>query len=73
MKTETIQALTLNFESYAKKTEDGVEFWLARDLQNLLGYAKWDNFLNVIFKAKITCQTSKHNPSDHFPDVSKMV
>ncbi len=43
-----ITSLTNNFESYANKTDDGVEFWLARDLQNLLGYDKWDNFKNVI-------------------------
>ncbi len=73
MKTETVQTLTLNFESHAKQTKDGVEFWLARDLQDLLGYAKWGNFLSVISKAKISCKTSKHKVSDHFPDVRKMV
>lgn len=73
MKTEIIQTLTDHFESYAKKTENGVEFWLARDLQKLLGYDKWDNFLNVISKAKSACEVSKHNISDHFADVGKKV
>lgn len=73
MKTETVQTLTINFESHAKQTENGVEFWLARDLQDLLGYTKWDNFLNAISKAKIACETSKHRVSDHFADVGKMV
>ena len=73
MKTEIIQSLTENFESHAKQTENGVEFWLARDLQHLLGYAKWDNFKSVISKAKTACEVSGHNGFDHFAGVGKMV
>ncbi|MBY0545023.1 MAG: DNA damage-inducible protein D [Gammaproteobacteria bacterium] len=73
MKTEMIHTLTNTFESYAQKTVDGTEFWLARDLQKLLGYDQWRNFLNAIAKAKIACETSNHAVSDHFADVSKMV
>jgi len=40
MKTELVQALTANFEAHAQQTEGGVEYWLARDLQHLLGYTK---------------------------------
>jgi len=61
-----------NFEDYAHKI-DGEEFWFARDLLGLLGYAKWENFAKVIDKAKIACQTAGHNVSDHFPDVRKMI
>ena len=73
MKKEVIQSLTNNFESYANKTEDGVEFWLARDLQQLLGYDKWDNFLSVISKGKVACETTGHKITDHFADAGKMV
>lgn len=73
MKKEIIQSLVNNFESYAKKTEEGVEFWLARDLQQLLGYDKWDNFLNVISKAKITCENTDNQVSDHFANVGKTI
>ena len=73
MKLELIQTLTTSFEAHAQQTEDGVEFWLARDLQFLLGYAKWENFLNVVSKAKTACEVSGHNVPDHFPDVRKMV
>lgn len=73
MKTEIIHTLTKNFEAYSKQTEDGVEFWLARDLQRLLGYDKWDNFLKVIEKAKISCDISGHATSDHFADVGKTI
>jgi len=73
MEKTIIISLTNNFESYAHKTDDGVEFWLARDLQLLLGYNKWDNFKNVIAKAKIACETSGQVVADHFPDVGKTI
>ncbi len=73
MKTELIHSMTDNFEAHAQETEGGIEFWLARDLQYLLGYTKWDNFLNVASKAKTACEISEHDVSDHFADVGKMV
>lgn len=73
MKTDIIHTLTETFEAHAQQTESGIEFWLARDLQHLLGYTKWDNFLNVVSKAKTACEISEHAVSDHFADVGKMV
>ena len=73
MKTDIVKELTNNFESFVHYTDDNVEFWLARDLQHLLGYTKWDNFLNVISKAKTACETSNENIEDHFADVGKMI
>ena len=73
MKTELLQTLTSNFEAHAQQTESGVEYWLARDIQYLLGYTKWDNFLNVVSKAKTACEISGHKVADHFADVGKMV
>lgn len=73
MKNEIIHSLTENFESHSNKTSDGVDFWLARDLQHLLGYTKWDNFIGVISKAKTACDVSGENIDDHFADVGKMV
>ncbi|OHD23257.1 MAG: hypothetical protein A2Y38_24285 [Spirochaetes bacterium GWB1_59_5] len=73
MENEVITALTATFEGHAQTTEDGIEYWLARDLQFLLGYAKWDNFLNVVIKAKTACEISSHEVRDHFADVGKMV
>jgi len=61
------------FDSIKHHTEDGQEFWFARDLQQVLGYAEWRNFLNVINKAKIACQNSGFNPDDDFVDVNKIV
>ena len=73
MKKEIIQTLTNTFEDYANKTESGVEFWLARDLQHLLGYSEWRNFNKVITKAKISCEASGNNILDHFVEFNKMV
>ena len=73
MKKETIKHLTKDFESFANQTQNGIEFWFARDLQHLLGYAEWRNFTKVINKAKTACETSGHKISDHFVDVNKMV
>lgn len=72
MKSDIIIQLHKNFEDYAQQI-DGEEFWFARDLQGLLGYAKWENFAKVIDKAKVSCQTAGHAVADHFPDVRKMV
>lgn len=73
MKQEQIHELTTLFEGHAQKTESGVEFWLARDLQVLLGYTKWDNFQSVIDKARTACENSGNIPADHFANVGKMV
>jgi DNA-damage-inducible protein D len=73
MKTEIIRALTTDFENSSYRTDEEIEFWLARDLQHLLGYSKWDNFKNVILKAKTTCEVSGHNIPEHFPDVGKTI
>jgi DNA-damage-inducible protein D len=73
MKKEIVESLTDNFEAHAQQTEGGVEFWLGRDIQHLLGYSKWDNFLNVVSKAKTACEVSGHEVTDHFADVGKTI
>jgi DNA-damage-inducible protein D len=73
MTANTIQTLTSDFESFVNITDENIEFWLARDLQHLLGYTKWDNFKNVILKAKTACEVSEHSILDHFAEVGKMV
>ena len=72
MDKEVVLRLKKTFEDYAYEA-DGIEFWYARDLQVLLGYDKWENFVNVIEKAKIACKNSGHDIKDRFPDVRKMV
>lgn len=72
MEKTTITKLNKTFEEYAYE-QDGIEYWLARELQELLGYADWRNFLNAINKAKESCETSGEAVSDHFVDVTKTI
>jgi DNA-damage-inducible protein D len=73
MKNDLIHSMTESFEGHAQETENGVEYWLARDLQHLLGYGEWRNFLSAITKAKTACEASGHEVGNHFVDVNKMV
>jgi len=72
MKQEFITQLFERFES-ACYIYKGLECWSARELQEILNYTKWDNFLKVIEKAKKACENSGSLLSDHFADVGKMV
>lgn len=72
MKKELIVELFNKFES-ACYIYNNVECWSARELQEVLGYTKWENFLNVIEKAKKACVTAGISLPDHFADIRKMV
>ena len=61
------------FETIKHINEENIEYWYARELAEVLAYTKWDNFKKVIEKAKIACDNSNINVSDHFADVGKMV
>ena len=61
------------FESIKKIDEDGVEYWMARELMTVLGYSKWQRFEEVLDKAKDSCINSRQFPQDHFTDTGKMV
>ena len=73
MKNELIKSLTNDFEGHSQNTENGIEFWFARDIQHLLGYSEWRNFNKVISKAKTSCEASGNLILDHFVNVNKMV
>ena len=72
MKQDLIKELFEKFEA-ACYNIDNVECWSAREMQTLLGYNKWENFENVIAKAKGACGNAGERVEDHFPDVTKMV
>ena len=72
MKKEQINELFEQFEN-ACYIYEGIECWSARELQLILGYAKWDNFSKVIEKAKKACKSSGIEVVHHFPDVGKMI
>lgn len=74
MEKEILVRLHRDFEQSVYRDQDtGMEFWLARELQKLLGYDEWRNFLKVIDKAKTACLNSSQNIPDHFVDTNKKV
>ncbi len=72
MKKEQIQQLFVQFEN-AYYDFNGIEGWSARELQFILGYSKWDNFLNVIDKAKKSCENAGMTIINHFVDGGKLI
>lgn len=68
-----VEDLINSFERSAFEDENGNPFWSARDLQQLLGYADYRNFLNIVDKAKAACANALHDPDDHFVDITEMV
>ena len=72
MKKELIIKLKNSFEESAYE-ENGIEYWLARDLQVLLGYSDWRNFLNAVNKAKESCKNALIDTNYHFVEVNKMI
>ena len=72
MKKEEIMALFKSFEEAVCKIDE-TECWSARELQKLLGYNLWQNFVKVLDKAKAACENAGQTIPDHFIDVNKMV
>lgn len=68
-----IERLIAAFEDAAHVDDDGTEFWSARDLQDLLGYQRWDTFLDVIGKAQTAAENAGQTIANHFSEVRKMV
>jgi DNA-damage-inducible protein D len=73
MKRALIHKLAATLEKLVhKETATGTEFWLARDLQKVLGYQRWSNFEKVIQKAMHACELAGNDASDHFLPIDKM-
>ena len=78
MDIQTINQQTVAFNEITHfiKSENGkeqVEIWFARELQTVLGYARWENFLVAIKRAVESCKSQNINVDDHFREVTKMV
>lgn len=74
MKSSLVAQLHSDFEALVQTEEDtGIEFWMARDLQEILSYARWENFAKVVEKARTACMTTGYDDDDHFLDVTKMI
>ena len=53
--------------------KEKVEVWFARELQSVLGYARWENFTIAIGRAVESCKSQNINVDDHFREVTKMI
>ena len=77
MEKQKIQQYKSAFDLIAKNIKDdegnAIEVWYARELQQVLGYARWENFVVAIGRAMESCKTLGVNVDDHFRDLTKMV
>ena len=75
MNKDLMVCMQSQFDALARKVTDGqnIEFWFARDLQEPLGYARWENFLTALQRAVESCKTTGYNPEHHFRGVTKMI
>src|SRR3984893_1460783 len=73
LKDGVIEKLIAAFEEAAQIDDSGNEFWDARDLQKLLDYADYRNFMNTVDKAKEACKTTGISVGDNFVDATEMV
>ncbi len=77
MDLQKINEYKSRFDTIAKHIEDDngdtMEVWYARELQNVLGYARWENFVVAINRAMESCKTQNINIDDHFREVTKMI
>lgn len=77
MDIQKIQQYKNAFDLIAKEIKDDasntIEVWYARELQQVLGYTRWENFVVAISRAIESCKTLKVNVDDHFREVTKMV
>ena len=72
-----INLYKVDFDAISKSIEDDngemMEVWYARELQSVLGYARWENFVIAISRAIESCKTQNVNVDDHFREVTKMI
>jgi DNA-damage-inducible protein D len=69
----SLDAVMLALDGKKREAPNGEDYWMARDLQSVLGYAKWQGFQTVIEKAKIACDRSGVNSRYHFIDTNKVI
>ena len=73
MKENKLEVNNSSFEKIKHIDEYGNEYWLARELQQILGYRQWRSINDLIERAKTACRESKNNIDDHFAVQCKMV
>lgn len=62
-----------DLDSRKRLTKSNSEYWMGRDIQEILGYSKWDKFENVIEKAIMACKSAGAHPDNHFLRTGKVI
>jgi DNA-damage-inducible protein D len=77
MDIQKIQQYKSDFDAITNGISDddgnAIEVWYARELQMVLGYARWENFVGAIGRAMEACKTLGISIDNHFREVTKMV
>ena len=68
-----ISKLKLSFDEISHFTDDGVEFWYARELQSALGYVRWENFEVAIQRAIVACVNSGVDSDEQFRGITNLI
>ena len=70
---EQLDAVMMALGEKRKVSKNGGEYWMARDIQSVLGYSRWENFEKIVQKARQSCESAGVELRDHFRDVTKMI
>ena len=73
MDKQAIIKMKKRFDEIMHISDDGIEYWTARELYLLFGYKAWEKFPDAIHKAILSCEMANVNVDDHFRQVSKMI
>jgi DNA-damage-inducible protein D len=66
-------SISNDLDALKKQKTNGIEFWMARDIQVILGYQNWQNFESVIERAKSACESTRVDSTNHFISTSKVI
>lgn len=70
---EDVSLINKRLDAAKRNAKGGGEYWMARDIQEFLGYEQWRNFEDVIVRARKACESAGVNSGDHFAETSNMV
>jgi len=68
-----IDSIIKKLDTAKRLSKNGGEYWMGRELQEILGYSSWENFQKVIKKARMACSSINVDENDHFHDTMKMI
>jgi DNA-damage-inducible protein D len=70
---DALDSVIKMLEEKKRVAPNGEDYWMARDIQEILGYDRWENFEGVIERSKMACQSAGFRIAYHFRDTTKMI